>query len=165
MRLQDEFAEADTAYNLANVAQQQENAAELAKAKEAERVALMEHRAELEVQRQEDLEAIMDQGNEKWNEKEETARDIQNMRESLNYLTDENERNALLESMATGYFHIEALEADLKALETQHEALVEQHNRERAEEKAYDKSEAEKEAKEAEFNARAAEVISTFTDL
>lgn len=49
--LESYFAEMDTQYNLAAVAQQNENAAELAKVKQAEKDALMEERAEKEIQR------------------------------------------------------------------------------------------------------------------
>lgn len=45
------FAEADTAYDLASVQQQKENAAEVAKAKDAERAALLIARAQTEVER------------------------------------------------------------------------------------------------------------------
>jgi hypothetical protein len=54
--LEASFAEADTQYNVAAISQQNENAAEVAKQKTADRAALLEHRAELEVQRQADLE-------------------------------------------------------------------------------------------------------------
>jgi hypothetical protein len=49
--LDSNFAEADTAYNLASVAMQNENAAEVAKAKEAARAALEAERAEKEIDR------------------------------------------------------------------------------------------------------------------
>jgi len=56
--LEARFAEADTLYNVTSVEMQKENAAEVAKAKEAARLALIEERKVYEVERGYALEEI-----------------------------------------------------------------------------------------------------------
>lgn len=94
-----DYAEADSAYQLASIAMANENAAELAKAKEAERAALLEQRAEREIQRGEELEAIVDFQKGKVDDKETAQKRLETLKENLSFESDEDKKNEILNEL------------------------------------------------------------------
>jgi hypothetical protein len=86
--LEANYATADTDYQVAAVQQQNENAAEVAKAKAAEWEKVLEKRADDEVKRQEALDELMANQAALLEEKELAEFDMKNLKENIQLESD-----------------------------------------------------------------------------
>jgi hypothetical protein len=98
--MQAAFAAADTAYNLAAVQQQAENAAEVAKAKAAARLALEEERKVQEVARGEAVLALKEQESALYEEQAEFDVSVTNLKDAINYVEDADEKKEMFAELA-----------------------------------------------------------------
>jgi len=105
------------------------------------------------------------EGNALVEEKEEMNTEVQNLKQTLEFTTDETERNEILDNLFNLKLESTTFDDRIEAKKTAYEEMKAQHDRERAQEKQDDKATADKEKKEAEFNARAGEIIAAYTRL
>jgi hypothetical protein len=91
--------------------------------------------------------------------------EVQNLKQTLEFTTDETERNEILDSLFSLKLESTTFDEKITAKKDAYEEMKTQHDRERAQEKQDDKTTAETERKEAEFNARAGEIIAAYTRL
>lgn len=157
--------EAGNAYELAAFAMQKENAAEVAKAKEAERAAVLEARAMKELERGEAEELLADEETDLHTRKEEAEYDIENLKSSVQFTTDEDELDALMEQLAERKLDARDFQAQIEAKQQEMSDLKEKHFQERQADIIADEAAAEKDRKDAEFNEQTAAVLDAYNAL
>lgn len=156
--------EASQRYDLAAIAMQSENAAEVAKAKAAEKEALMIKRAEDEDKREEELQAKRAEEKELLAQREEVLARIEQIKGDYEFSTDD-EKNELLAELTEAKEKVKTLLAEAEAAEKEGGEIEARHQKERAAIKQADKVAEEKEKADAEFNERATNIVEAFNEL
>lgn len=156
--------EANSRYDLASIAMQSENAAEVAKAKAAAHEAEMIKREEDEEQRALDLADIFNMQSEFKAEKDEVKARIDQIKQDYEF-ADDNEKETLLDELTEAKEKVKELEQGMADKEKEGDEMMAKHSKERAALKQADKVQAEKDKADAEFNARAGEVVEAFNEL
>jgi colicin import membrane protein len=156
------YNNADTAYNLAAVQIQDQLAEAAAAAKAVADKALADARAVLETNRQTEITTIDSNIAAKLTEIDDANFNKTLIAESIEFATDDDERNELLASLAATKIEIRALNSDLEVLEAGKTTTMDRHTKERDAEKAADKAAAEKAAADKAFNEYASTVVNEY---
>jgi hypothetical protein len=129
-----------------------ENAAEVAAAKEAARAVVLAAREEREAERYNELEQIEFDRSDLEVLKEDVELTLDNLKSSIQFATDETERDTMMEELADAKLQVRDIEQQIQDKHTLYEETKDIHYQERTADFEADAASEEKDRKDREFN-------------